>query len=126
MSTESNLETSKEKEKSQVTDSDCSNGRPKRASATAARSYLQEVMQNRFGDVHEGEKARSQRTSVDSKKTILNLSKKGNSKDESSVNFESRVENFDSSNTSDNTKEKQQTLNNDIKCEHPAINPSVT
>ena len=126
VSTESNLETSKEKEKSQVTDSDCSNGRPKRASATAARSYLQEVMQNRFGDVHEGEKARSQRTSVDSKKTILNLSKKGNSKDESSVNFESRVENFDSSNTSDNTKEKQQTLNNDIKCEHPAINPSVT
>ena len=30
VSTESNLETSKEKEKSQVTDSDCSNGRPKR------------------------------------------------------------------------------------------------
>ena len=52
-SSDSTAGISSDKERLQITDSDCSNGRPKRASTAATRNFLHEGMHNRFVDIRE-------------------------------------------------------------------------
>lgn len=68
-----NDEISKKEKKILVTDSDCSNGLPLRTTATVARSFLQVVMQNRNGNVHEGRKSLIKKPLIYSKKSCIEI-----------------------------------------------------